>query len=282
MITPEKKVNKTKDESIGKANPKPKEKTEYRLKKDEFLKEVDMLRNSHKRILPVEPVGIRISSTLLFRKEKLPKERFNAFLVYSYLPALPKNYLPFILLDLQSMTHQSLFVIGGNDLKSKLHLSIGGLATVHTLIDYKGSNNYAIIDVSTVHENIDIDLGTGTYVNEFKLKPLCEAKLVHNDRLTFGDQNSDARYTFKVLSELSTENHRIFEYLITLKSNKQIQNHPLSKLFTPLLVINPIFPQKENKAGDTSYDINDDDEDEDQNVTFNSELDKSMISSDND
>jgi len=152
---------------------------------------------------------------------------FNAFLVYSHLPALPKDYPPFIYLNKSSIT---IGRIRDNDVK------IDGLAVkhmvsrTHTVITHQVHNkrNTGSIDEYKIEDRSM----NGTYVNGKSLEGRSQV-LLHNDRIRLGPTMSEIRYTFKRLDTLSDDNREIFDYIRFLRVDQLISD-PLSRLFTPI------------------------------------------------
>ncbi|KAM9955611.1 hypothetical protein ACTFIW_009109 [Dictyostelium discoideum] len=150
-------------------------------------------------------------------------QKFDAFLVYSYLPLLPLHYEPFIYLYDKTTTF-------GRGKKSDVEFLSMSASREHSKITVeiskRGYKEYFIEDSDTLN---------GTFINGVRIE--IKTKLRHNDRIRFGSNSSEVRYTFKFNYKLSFENINIFKFLKSLENDKQkLKSHPLSKLFTPLLV----------------------------------------------
>ncbi|KAK5581029.1 hypothetical protein RB653_001057 [Dictyostelium firmibasis] len=150
-------------------------------------------------------------------------QKFDAFLVYSYLPLLPIVYNPFIYLYDKNITL-------GRGKKADVEFFSKSTSRDHSsitvVVNETGEKEYFIEDSDTLN---------GTFINSIKIES--KTKLSHNDRIRFGSASSEIRYTFKLNSKLSIENINIFKFLKSLETDKEkLKSHPLSKLFTPLLI----------------------------------------------
>eukprot|EP01132_Coremiostelium_polycephalum_P011875 gene11875-14525_t len=197
-----------------------------------------------------------------FKKED---NEYTAFLVYTFLPALPDPFPPFVYLDTNK------FSIGRD---SKNNLTIDSTEKSHNL-----SRRHSVISIEDNSEKNDLDnnnndlillpqenlkykyfiedLGTvnGTFVNE----KIVESKyrLEHNDRIRFGSLSSNVRYTFKIVEMLSNENTEIFnslriDYMTNNNMAHVIRNNELSRLFTPLYEIQTNLMVKLKNGDDTT------------------------------
>ncbi|KAN0047781.1 hypothetical protein ACTA71_002167 [Dictyostelium dimigraforme] len=148
-------------------------------------------------------------------------QKFDAFLVYSYLPFLPIVYEPFIYLYDKKTTF-------GRRKTSDVEFFSMTTSRDHSSITMAIKEN-----VEKEYFLEDSDTLNGTYINGVRIDG--KTKLKHNDRIRFGSSSSDIRYTFKLNSKLSFDNINIFKFLKSLDKEK-LKSHPLSKLFTPLLI----------------------------------------------
>ncbi|KAN0015020.1 hypothetical protein ACTFIU_001341 [Dictyostelium citrinum] len=164
------------------------------------------------------------------------QKNFDAFLVYSYLPLLPIIYQPFIYIYDKTITF-------GRGNKSDIEFFSKSTSREHStitiVINEKGHKEYFLEDSDTLN---------GTFINSVRVES--KTKLKHNDRIRFGSSSSEIRYTFKINSKLSLENINIFKFLKTLETDKEkLKSHPLSKLFTPLLIASSA-PSQSNEETD--------------------------------